>query len=141
MLRGFGKPALVALMVMMALWMGPTSARASNGDPAMARPNLDTSNPDAPGADTSGAVRSDWVRSATTTAVTYGSIYTAVLVAVQTARVIITAVTPFEFLATAQTFGIPLFVVPIMAQLIPAVRQWAPQATDTMARRWATESN
>ena len=82
-------------------------------------------------ADTGGP---DWVKPAATTAITYGTIYGVVLTAVQSARVLITALAPFEWLAVAQTFGVPMFVVPVMAQLVPAVRHWAPDAADSLQR-------
>ena len=87
--------------------------------------------PAARAADTGGP---EWVKPAATTAITYGTIYGFVLTAVQSARVLITALAPLEWLATAQTFGIPMFVVPVMAQLVPAVRQWAPDAADSLQR-------
>ena len=72
----------------------------------------------------------DWLKPAATKAITYGSIYTAVLAAEQGTRLAIVTLAPIEWLGVTQTFGIPLVMVPLMAELIPEVRQWAPKAVD-----------
>jgi uncharacterized membrane protein YgdD (TMEM256/DUF423 family) len=123
MLKPSAKPALagIIMVLVLVLMMGAAGARAANTE--------------------SGNLQPDMLKSVSTTAITYGSIYAAVLVAVQGARVIITALSPTAFLATAQTFGIPLFVVPVMAQLVPAVRQWAPQAVDGVGHYWSASTH
>ena len=72
----------------------------------------------------------------TTAAITYSSLYTIVVTGVRSTQAVMGSLVPIEWLATAQTYGTPLILVPIMAQLIPAVRQWAPQAADTLEHLW-----
>jgi len=69
-----------------------------------------------------------WVTEATSSTLLYGSIYLSVVTAVQAARLVLTAVTPVEWLGLAQALGVPAVVVPIMVQLVPTVKQWVPQA-------------
>ena len=124
MLKPSARPALtgiIMVLVVLVVLVGTTGAQA-------AKTESDNTQP-------------DMLKSVSTTAITYGSIYAAVLVAVQGARVIITALSPTAFLTTAQTFGIPLFVVPVMAQLVPAVRQWAPQAVDGVGHYWSASTH
>lgn len=78
--------------------------------------------------------RAEWVKPVATTAITYGTLYAAVLTAVTGARLTITALAPLEWLSASLTFGTPLFVIPVMAQLVPAVRQWAPAAAEALER-------
>lgn len=111
----------LAGVVAAALSLGLLFGALFNATAACAAPAVDAT-PEA----------ADWAKPTATAVVTYGSIYTAVLATVQSARWIIAAAAPLEWAATAQTFGTPLLVMPIMVQLIPVVRRWAPEAVDAM---------
>lgn len=60
------------------------------------------------------------------TAATYGSLYVIVVASVQVAGGIIAAAAPASWSATAQTFGVPLLVVPLMAEMVPRIRRNVP---------------
>jgi hypothetical protein len=71
-----------------------------------------------------------WVRPTVTRAIIYGSLYGIVVVSVQVASTIIESVASVAWGASAQTFGIPLLVVLVMAQLVPALRQAVPKVVN-----------
>ena len=71
--------------------------------------------------------RQDWLQPAVTTVSIYGSLYVVVVIAVQSARHGVAAVAPTAWVDLAQTFGVPLLVVPVMANLVPAVRSAVPR--------------
>lgn len=71
-----------------------------------------------------------WVRPTATTAAIYGSLYVLVVGAVQVATRLVDAVAPASWGAASQTFGIPLLMVPLMAQMVPLLRRTVPATVD-----------
>ncbi len=76
----------------------------------------------------------DWAswRPTATTAVTYGALYASVVVVIQGTRLAIAALVPAGWLIPTQIFGIPMVMVPMMAHLVPSVRQSAPGWVETI---------